>query len=616
MVKEPISKRKKYSESQKANLSESQQQNNLGVANNNNNNSNNNLATTLDKGNNSILHVNNGINITPITEIPQKHLSEHNRKPHFLVKKFMKCPLFLWIILSILVIFYATTYQQVNDTVLNVAPMATKYIPDIDEMEFFEAHSIVGSKLREKGYTPNFRLIAMPGYLTTQLEMWEAKACMSLTSRRRIWGGLNMIGQILKDRQCWIEHLMLGEDGSDPPNVKLRPIHGGLDAVDYLFPGFWVWARITTELGGLGYTSNEINIASYDWRLGLEQLEERDGYFTRLKSNVEVQKKLSKGKKVVIIAHSWGSLIYLHFMQWVTRIPGNSKWVDEHIEAFINIAGPLLGLSKAFSAMLSGEMRDTTTFMMQNFLENIFSAETRMLLFRSWTSAFHLLPKGGSKIWGTIMTSNDTSVKDVTGDNYIDFLLSLNSTFIHKNIVKLNESRDFSNPLTFPLPYAPNMKIYCFYGTNLTTETSYVYTKSPRTGPADGDSNTDWKIYTDVNGENIVNGVAMTTEGDGTVPLLSLSLMCSHLWRDNRWNPSGSKVVTVELENRIDENGKLHFRGGGKSNDHVDIMGNEEMIEMISKIAAGSGEEVQDRFISNIKNMKIPDFPSPSHTNN
>jgi hypothetical protein len=33
--------------------------------------------------------------------------------------------------------------------------------------------------------------------------------------------------------------------------------------------------------------------------------------------------------------------------------------VDEHIESWINVAGTLLGVSKAMTAFLSGEMRDT-----------------------------------------------------------------------------------------------------------------------------------------------------------------------------------------------------------------------------------------------------------------
>lgn len=44
----------------------------------------------------------------------------------------------------------------------------------------------------------------------------------------------------------------------------------------------------------------------------------------------------------------------------------------------------------------------------------------------------------------------------------------------------------------------------------------------------------------------VINGVRMG-EGDGTVNLLSLGAMCVEGWKRKRWNPSGIKVVTVEV---------------------------------------------------------------------
>lgn len=40
------------------------------------------------------------------------------------------------------------------------------------------------------------------------------------------------------------------------------------------------------------------------------------------------------------------------FLNWVEQqSPG---WVDTHLEGYVNLAGPLLGLPKALSPMLSG----------------------------------------------------------------------------------------------------------------------------------------------------------------------------------------------------------------------------------------------------------------------
>ena len=42
------------------------------------------------------------------------------------------------------------------------------------------------------------------------------------------------------------------------------------------------------------------------------------------------------------------------------------------------------------------------------------------------------------------------------------------------------------------------------------------------------------------------------------------------------------------------------FRGSGKAADHVDILGNHEVISDILAIATGRGDALEDRLISNI----------------
>lgn len=48
-------------------------------------------------------------------------------------------------------------------------------------------------------------------------------------------------------------------------------------------------------------------------------------------------------------------------------------------------------------------------------------------------------------------------------------------------------------------------------------------------------------------------------EGDGTVPLLSLGTMCAKGWKDERWNPAKTRVITQEFSH--DPEG-LDLRGG------------------------------------------------------
>jgi phospholipid:diacylglycerol acyltransferase len=50
-----------------------------------------------------------------------------------------------------------------------------------------------------------------------------------------------------------------------------------------------------------------MHFASYDWRLSFSNLEVRDSYFSHLKSTIELSKKKS-GLKSVIVTHSMGNI--------------------------------------------------------------------------------------------------------------------------------------------------------------------------------------------------------------------------------------------------------------------------------------------------------------------
>lgn len=81
---------------------------------------------------------------------------------------------------------------------------------------------------------------------------------------------------------------------------------------------------------------------------------------------------------------------------------GGPSWVEEHIEAFTSIAGTWLGVPKAMSALLSGEMRDTVELNPAGvyLLEKFFSRKERAKLFRTWAGSASMLVKGGEAVWG------------------------------------------------------------------------------------------------------------------------------------------------------------------------------------------------------------------------
>lgn len=104
-------------------------------------------------------------------------------------------------------------------------------------------------------------------------------------------------------------------------------------------------------------------------------------------------------------------------------------------------------------------------------------------------------------------------------------------------------------------------------------------------------------------GAQLVKGVRLSN-GDGTVPLVSLGYMCARGWREppersRLYNPSASRVVTREYKHEQAAAGPVPMRGE-RSADHVDILGNHGVIADILQIAAGKGSELSDVFESDI----------------
>jgi len=171
---------------------------------------------------------------------------------------------------------------------------------------------------------------------------------------------------VLTEKERWVEAISLDpETGLDPPGHKVRAAQG-LDAASEFIQGYWIWQKVVQNLATLGYDTNTMDMAAYDWRLAYYNLEIRDQFLSRLKSRIELMHKTT-GKKVVLASHSMGGSLALFFFKWVEAEPdkhgfgggGGKDWVENHIEAWANVAGTLLGVPKAMTAFMSGEMRDT-----------------------------------------------------------------------------------------------------------------------------------------------------------------------------------------------------------------------------------------------------------------
>ncbi|KAA1470647.1 phospholipid/diacylglycerol acyltransferase [Dentipellis sp. KUC8613] len=572
----------------------------------------------------------------------------------------------------------------------------TSNIPEVWKLSNDGREFMVGEEMKARGLSAEYPVILVPGIVSTGLESWSTDPAYRPFFRQKMWGGFHMLSQVTFNRDRWITALMLDPvTGLDPPGIKVRAAEG-FDAASVFVQGYWIWSKVIENLAVVNYDTNNLLLAPYDWRLSYSNLEVRDGYFSRLKSQIEGFKR-RQGKKTVITAHSMGSSVSdryslytrssaLNSFKWVESPQhggGGPNWVEDHIHAFISIAGT--HLAKAMAALLSGEMKDTVQINPAGayVLERFFSKKERQKLFRSWAGSASMWIKGGEAIWGNAsFAPDDEPGSSLTHGELIAFrrraaspppdkedtapilreldeaahplvetqnmtaaeagvwILEHTPATFQKMIetnysygierdekqLKKNDAdpRTWSNPLESRLPNAPSMGIYCVYGHGKETERSYLYASGPyeyddttadaagATCPGGEDcetprppldmpfSRTSW-IDSEFTDETITpkirNGVKMG-EGDGTVSLLSLGAMCAEGWKKPRYNPAGIRVVTVELPHRPVPSIP---RGGANTSDHVDILGSTGLNEIILKVATGVGHEVQDNYVSRIR---------------
>ena len=105
-------------------------------------------------------------------------------------------------------------------------------------------------------------------------------------------------------------------------------------------------------------------------------------------------------ERVLLAGHSWGDNVVRGFLHWMEdRAPG---WVDKHVAVVFNCAGPLLGVPKAATSLLSGELRESTQLSGISYAigEKLLGKEDRTTIWRTWGSPLGMLPIGGAAFWG------------------------------------------------------------------------------------------------------------------------------------------------------------------------------------------------------------------------
>jgi len=528
-----------------------------------------------------------------------------------------------------------------------------------------------GYTLRQKGATASHPVVMVPGFITSGLELWEGEECARGYYRQKLWGSLPVFVQsFFTDNECWRRHLSLDPNtGMDPPKIRLRSAQG-FEATDYVMSTFWVWEKVIENLSDVGYDSSNMIMMPYDWRLSFAALEKRDGYLTKLRFSIEAMVKSSGGKKVVLTSHSMGSQLLLYFFKWVTTEEklggggGGKDWVENHVHSFVNIAGPILGVPKAVTALLSGEMKDTAAIMgtMGAMVERVFGRNNRQEMWKTWGSVWAMLPKGGDQIWSyagdivkqpsteedsidrgsidiaalvpvseeketcsaisedePLLTFDDTNLMTHqrnmwSVDDSLKYLQhwgeelknSEHAAKVHKfqSNGKNGESMEYwHDPTVTPLPDAPSMTIYCLYGVGIETERAYYYKKSNASSEEDLPFLMDSTVHDPTN--NIRFGTKFS-DGDVSVPLVSLGYMCVDGWKDNkRLNPSAVRVFTREFLHQEEFRVNDPMRGGPHSADHVDILGNvDTTLDLLKIVTDFDVSTVKvDSIVSNIKRI-------------
>ena len=92
------------------------------------------------------------------------------------------------------------------------------------------------------------------------------------------------------DVRRWVKYLTLQNGVEDPKGIQVRAVRG-LHGCDYLCDGIgkkasYVFGPVIKALVEMGYAPDQMDAATYDWRLPFCLLEKRDGYFTSVRFQV------------------------------------------------------------------------------------------------------------------------------------------------------------------------------------------------------------------------------------------------------------------------------------------------------------------------------------------
>jgi lysophospholipase-3 len=226
-----------------------------------------------------------------------------------------------------------------------------------------------------------------------------------------------------------------------------------------------------------------LRAAPYDWRLAADS-HARQGYFDNLRTLAETMYN-ETGKPVAMVVHSMGGPMSLYFLNEVVT----QEWKNKYIKVYIPLSGAWAGASEPLEAVVSGYF-PLTFCPLTSYLKDIE---------RSIQSLYWLTPRAEVFRSQVLMQTPNTNY---TANDY----QQLFTNFANYPLGWTKYMPTSSINAGYSYPQVPT---YCFYGSNIETPLTYVYSS-------------------DVASSNpsVINGL-----GDGTVNEISLEVCLN-------WNAS------------------------------------------------------------------------------
>uniref|UniRef100_A0A0B6ZGM7 EF-hand domain-containing protein n=2 Tax=Arion vulgaris TaxID=1028688 RepID=A0A0B6ZGM7_9EUPU len=306
--------------------------------------------------------------------------------------------------------------------------------------------------------------------------------CRKYTSDyESIW--LNLEELLPEVLDCFVDNMRLLYDPQtrttfNTPGVDIQANgFGETDSVEFLDPNpvthfsssLSYFYFIVNDLVTMGYARGlSVRGAPFDFRKAPNELGD---YFIALKKLVEETYEKNNNTKVVVIAHSMGSPVFLYFLN---RQP--QEWKDKFIQSFVTLAGVWGGAVKPLRLMASGD----------NLGVIIVNTNKIRPQQRSMPSTAFLMPD--SQFWSASEVLVSTPDKNYTVANYKEFFADMNFTDGY------NMRMDTENLVRDLTP--PQVPVHCIHGSGVPTPAAFIFGKDqfPDTYPKEVDEDGDGTV--------------------------------------------------------------------------------------------------------------------------